>query len=351
MFSPACRYLHILAVCVLLTACESTAYYAQAVGGHAGIMIKRQPIERILDSDDATPELKAQLTKILELRVFAGSSLYLPWEDQYDTYVQLDSDYAVWNIFAAPELSLEPRTWCYPVVGCAGYRGYYDRVDANAYGEQLRGDGYDVYIGGVAAYSTLGWFNDPVLSTFIKLPESALASLLFHEMAHQLLFVEGDTMFNESFATVVAREGVRRWLSDRNDNEAWQRFLEDQQQMQQFLDLVSTHRDSLEKIYASEVANEEKHISKAEIIANLKDSHEALKQDWGGTSPYDAWFAQDINNAQLNAVAAYFDLAPAFESLLQQQGGDLQAFYTESRRLAELDRETREARLDDLIQR
>ena len=147
-------------------------------------------------------------------------------KDQYGTYVELDSDYAVWNIFAASELSLEPRLWCYPVVGCAGYRGYYDRDDAVGYGNKLRQEGYDIYIGGVAAYSTLGWFNDPVLSTFIGLPEPALANLLFHELAHLVLYVDGDTMFNESFATVVAREGVRRWLAARNDAAAWQQFLE-----------------------------------------------------------------------------------------------------------------------------
>lgn len=317
-----------------LCGCETLGYYRQAVSGHLALLNGSKAIQRYLDSPETPADLKSQLSKVIELRRFAEQELLLPVNKQYSRYVSLERKYVVWNIFATPELSLEAKHWCYPVIGCAGYRGYYKEDAARRHADKLQAGGYDVYVAGVAAYSTLGWFKDPVLSSFIYRSDAELANLLFHELAHQLLYVKGDTVFNESFATVVAKEGVKRWMLKRNNPSAYQAFLGDQSKQQAFVDLVTAQRQKLELLYASELPDNEKRERKASMIAQLKENYRQLKMSWGGQSDYDHWFSKDINNAQLNTVATYFDLVPALTALLEERGGELGHFYKICRNLA-----------------
>jgi predicted aminopeptidase len=252
-------------------------------------------------------------------------------------------------VFATPELSMKLEEWCFPVAGCVTYRGYYDRQDAERFAAKLRADGFEAFVRGVPAYSTLGWFDDPVLNTFVRYPDGELARLVFHELAHQVLYVKGDSTFNESFATAVEQAGLERWLAAReaaNRDPAlrseWQRFAE---RREQFLALLKRYRGALEAAYASPVSDDEKRASRREIFASLSRDYEALKERWGGYAGYDRWFAQPLTNAHLASVATYTEQVPAFRALLAQEGDDLPAFYAAARRLGELPKADRERAL------
>lgn len=336
---------------LILTGCESLGYYHQAITGHLSLISQRKPISHFLRSPETSAELQKQLQKVMAIRTFAEQQLGLPVNNQYSSYVALKRDYVVWNVFAAPELSLSAKTWCYPIVGCANYRGYYDKKDAEKYASRLQRQKYDVYVAGIAAYSTLGWFKDPVLSSFINRSDAELANLLFHELAHQVVYIKNDTVFNESFATLVAREGVRRWMQARQAPEAYQRFIADQQRQQQFINLVSEYRQQLQTIYDSSLEEDQKRTQKAQLIARLRTAHGHLKQQWGGQSDYDHWINRDINNAQLNTVATYFELVPAFESLLEQQEGNLEKFYSACKALAVKNEAERQKLIRNLLHR
>jgi predicted aminopeptidase len=263
--------------------------------------------------------------------------------------VDLHRPFVVWSVEAAPEFSLEPKAWWYPFVGSLEYRGYFSEQSARDYAARLQHKGYDVYVGGVEAYSTLGWFKDPVLNTFISNPESDLAETLFHELGHQRVFASGDTDFNEAFATTVGQEGARRWLRAQGDQSACEKYLAQLRRTQQFANLIMTTRERLETLYADErtedgkvkAAKKERALppeqlreQKQHLLNRLQQEYAQLKAQWGGNTEYDAWFAGPVNNAQLNSVAAYCDLVPGFERLLEQNGGDLEKFYEAADRLA-----------------
>ena len=328
-------WLFILLLTLCLSGCETLSYYGQAVDGHLRLLRQSKEVSHYVASADTPTQLKIQLKKVMQLRVFAEEQLLLPVKTQYSRYVSLDRKYVVWNVFATPEFSLQPKTWCYPVIGCANYRGYYAEQDARKYAAKLVARGYDVYVAGIAAYSTLGWFKDPILSSFIQRSDAELANLLFHELSHQLLYAKDDTVFNESFATVVAQEGVKRWLQQQNNPAAYQDFLVDQRQQQEFIDLVISYQKKLATLYASSTIDSHKRIQKTALIAQLKQDYLTLKTHWGGQSDYDHWFHQEINNAQLSTVSTYFDLVPELTALLSKNDDDLARFYAAARTLAE----------------
>lgn len=312
-------------------------YYVQAAGGQLELWQKSRPIDALL-ADAATPrELRARLELAQQIRAFAANALDLPVGDNFHAYAELGRPYVVWNVFASPPLSVRPREWCVPVAGCIGYLGYFSEAGARAHAQRLRADGLDVHVGGVPAYSTLGWFDDPLLSTFIRWPETELARLIFHESAHKIVYVKDDTTFNESFATAVEEAGIEAWMAQpgkgalRGDFERAQRMRAD------FADLVMRHRGALEALYASPLPEAGKRQGKAAIIATLRAEYRALRDGpWDGYAGYDRWFGQEINNATLASVGLYRGLVPAFRALLAQQGGDLPRFYAEVRRLAAL---------------
>jgi predicted aminopeptidase len=331
----------VLWLCFTLAGCESLGYYSQAASGQLSILSDRQPIEQLIEDPTTPVDLRTQLQLVLQLRAFAQSELLLPVEGQYSHYVDLERDYVVWSVFAAPELSLEPKTWCYPIAGCSAYRGYFSQQKAREYAVVLADQGYDTYVGGVAAYSTLGWLNDPVLSTFIHRSEPELADLIFHELAHQLLYVPGDTMFNESFATAVAAAGVQRWMQKRNNTEQYETYLESRVQQEEFIHLLGRYRERLGNVYEAPSGDVEKRRLKKEQIEQLGGAYKSLQQQWGDFQAYSAWMAAPINNARLNSVALYHELVPALERLLAEENYQLSSFYHRCIQLAELNPEER----------
>ncbi len=331
---------------LLVSGCGSAGYYAQSVGGHLELVrLARSVPDWLLDP--ATPEvLRERLRLTQKVRDFAVKELHLPDNASYRRYADLGRPAVVWNVVATPELSLALRTWCFAVLGCVGYRGYFDQAQATALGESLRVEGLDVNVYGVPAYSTLGWTNwlggDPLLNTFIRWPEGQLARLIFHELAHQVAYASDDTAFNESFATAVERLGVQRWQAASGsaaDDAASQRRHAD------FKAMTLRTRQTLEAIYASDTPDAAKRQAKAAALAAMRAEHEAAKLGpWGGISGYDAWMAR-ANNASLSIQAAYDGLVPEFERLFAAQGSDFKRFYAEVQRLAALPKEQRRAAL------
>ncbi|HXG46340.1 MAG TPA: aminopeptidase [Methylomirabilota bacterium] len=328
--------------------CETARYYGQAIAGQWQILSLRQPIARLLADTNTPPDLRRQLQLVMRLRAFAQHELKLPVDGHYDRYADVRRPYVVWNVYAAPELSLAAKSWWYPFVGSLEYRGYFAEAPAHRHAERLRARGFDVFVAGIEAYSTLGWFEDPILNTFVFDEEHQLADLLFHELAHQRVFLRGDTDFNEAFATAVAEEGVRRWVAARADRAARRRHEEARQRHAQFVHLVLRARRELETLYGEAAEARQAHASttppppdirrasKAAIIARLRQDYQALKAQWGGYTGYDTWFDSPINNAQINTVATYYDLVPGFHALLARCGGELEAFYREAERLRKL---------------
>jgi predicted aminopeptidase len=305
----------------LLAGCDTLSYYGQAISGHLQIMNAARPVDEWL-ADPATPAaLRARLDLAKRIRRFASAQLALPDNRSYTKYAELHRPFAVWNVFAAPEFSVSPKHECFPVTGCVAYRGFFSEKDARAHAEQLKAQGYDVYVGGVPAYSTLGWFDDPLLSTFIGYSEPQLARLVFHELAHQVVYAPHDTAFNESFAVTVEQEGVRRWLEAEGRPGELEAFRAAQARREQFADRVKEARARLATLYAEGMPQERMRERKAEEFARLR----AL---------YPTVVPAEPNNAFLVSVALYTELVPDFEKLLHESGGSLEAFYAKVKELA-----------------
>ncbi len=337
-----------LVVSVVLGGCGNFSYYLRSVGGQLEIWSREVPIERLLKDSALEPKLRTQLQRVLRIRQYAARELTLPNNRSYRAYADLARPFVVWNVFSAPEFSIEPKQWCFPVAGCVNYRGYFDEVGARAHAKELAGEGNDVYIGGVPAYSTIGWFADPVLNTFIHYPEAELARLLFHELAHQVVYVKDDTVFNESFATAVEQAGVARWLAAHGSEDDRRRYVALQRYREDFRNLITKTRAELAVLYAGPAGVEEKRRRKIEVFAALRADYQRRRQEWKGFSGYDRWFAQPLGNAHLAAAAVYTQQVPAFRALLKQHGDDLQRFYAAVRELAELPAAERNARLKAL---
>ncbi len=332
-----------------LTGCGNVAYYAQAVGGHFDVMGAARPVGELIRDPASDPVLRKQLQDIQAMREFASRELALPDNNSYRKYADIGRPYVVWNVFAAPEFSLQPKSWCMLMVGCVNYRGYYAREDAERLAADLRLEGYDAYVGGVAAYSTLGWFDDPVLNTFLRHGTLEVARTVFHELAHQLIFVKDDSQFNESFATAVENEGLRRWLV--NHAAAGQRAAYEAQRARKaaFARLMRDYRTKFEALYARPGADDLRRQAKAELLGALRRDYTALRANPGGRPGDDRLPAADFNNARLAAFSLYNELVPAFEALLAQEDHDLPRFYRRVEELAALDKETRCAALTRLL--
>jgi predicted aminopeptidase len=328
-----------------LPACTTIQYYAQAVGGHLELMRLSVPIEEALHEPDTPEALRARLEHVLAIRDFASRELKLPDNGSFRRYADVGRPYVVWNVFVNPEFSVKPVESCFPFAGCVAYRGYYSEENARRYAEDKAAEGYDVYSGGVPAYSTLGYFDDPVLSTFIRYPDAELARLLFHELAHQVVYVRNDTMFNESFAVAVEDEGVRRWLKAKGTPEQSAAYETLTERRRRIFALVLKYRDRLDAFYRGSGSAEEKRAGKARLFDEMLDEYRELKTSWGGFAGYDRLFAQRPNNAFLASIAAYTELVPAFRAMLAAEGGDMERFYASVKKLAELPAEERRARL------
>ena len=335
----------LLAAALLAAGCSNLSYYLQSVDGQMKLMQARQPIAQVL-ADPATPSaLKSRLERVLTIRAFASSELNLPDNDSYRSYADLQRPFVVWNVFATEEFSIKPRQWCFPVAGCVGYKGYFSQAEAQAYAQGLGREGLDVFVGGVPAYSTLGWFDDPVLNTFVNYPDYELARLIFHELAHQTVYVKDDSEFNESFAASVEDEGVRRWIARNGDARMSESYARAQQRRSQFAQLVLKFRGDLGELYDSRATPAVMREKKGALLAALNQSYQELKvAEWGGYAGYDRFFI-DPNNAKLASVALYNTLVPQFQRLIAQHNGAMPAFYAEVKAIAALDKDERAVRL------
>jgi predicted aminopeptidase len=333
-----------------LGGCASVGYYAQSLRGHFDLLHRAKPVQDWV-RDEATPaELRERLRLSQEMRDFAIAELKLPDNASYRRYADLHRDAAVWNVVAAPELSLQLKTWCFPVLGCVGYRGYFDREQAKALGQELKTAGWEVSVYGVPAYSTLGWSNwlggDPLLNTFALGPETELARLLFHELAHQEAYADDDTPFNESYATAVERLGLERWLRHRGDPTLRKEHEEIETRRGRFRALTRALRAQLDALYRSDATDELKRERKAALMAEFRAEYERVKREaWGGDDAYDGW-VQRANNAALAVQGAYGDLVPDFIRLFEREGGDWDRFHAEVRRLAKLPKAERRRALE-----
>lgn len=385
--------IHLLLAATMLTGgCTSLGYYSQAIFGQLDILSRTHAIAELLDGtpeDDTgdyttrpslTPAVKTRLATVLRIRDFATDSLALPDNGSYRVYAELDRTQAAWNVVATPEFSFTPKEWCFPIAGCVPYRGYFTLASAQQFAEVLKQDRLDVRVAGVTAYSTLGWFRDPVFSTQLRRSDTDIAALIFHELAHQQLYLRDDATFNESFATAVEIEGMRRWLAQGNDKTALDKYLRNKARHTEFVALLLKYRTRLEALYASPLPEEPMRAAKSRLYKALRAEYADLRKQREGASArngvgmnsgaghrdragggssgsrqeltadhgYDAWFAQDINNAHLASVGLYNQYVPAFQALLASVQGDLTAFYQLAHALSRLPKEERTARLAEL---
>ena len=330
------------AAALLLPGCSDIEYYWQGVAGQTDLLARAKPITEVIAT---TPDnaLKSRLQRAQEIRAFASRELGLPDNRSYTSYADLGRPYAVWNVFAAPELSLTPRQWCFPVAGCVNYRGYFAEGDARAEAARLKAAGDDVHMSGIPAYSTLGYFDDPVLSTFVKYREVDLARLIFHELAHQVVYVKDDSSFNESFAVTVEEAGVARWLANetrlRGESEAAALAADldrGRELRAHFRALIRMTRERLTALYASNATDGEKRAGKAAAFEWLRAGYEEQRVASGGGVSFERWFAGGVNNAGIAAMALYADRVPQFTALLAAENGDLPRFYARVKALAAL---------------
>ena len=332
----------------LLSACsamQTVDYYWQSAAGQWDLMSRARSIHDVIDeTDDAG--LKIRLKRIGEMRGFASAELGLPANGSYTRYADLGRPFVTWNVISTPELSLAPKQWCFPIAGCVSYRGFFREAEAKEEASRLKQDGEDVYIVGGPAYSTLGYFDDPILSSFVRWPEADVARLIFHELAHQLIYLPGDSVFNESYASMVEEVGLERWLAHEHNTELLAQSERTQEQRAIFKELVRETRTKLANIYASKASAAQKRKEKADTFAAMKTAYDEAKAKDPGLGGYERWFAQQPNNASLSAIALYTDRVPAFRAILHEENDDLGRFYNRVRALTKLPKAERDRVLD-----
>jgi predicted aminopeptidase len=343
--APPVRAALAASIALCLGGC-GTPYLMQAASGEWHVMHAREPIAQVIADPKTPAPLRARLTLVSEAREFATRELALPDNQSYRTYADIGRDYVVWNVVATPEFSVVPRHWCFPVAGCVSYRGYFHESAARKFAAEMAGEGFDVAIDPVPAYSTLGKFADPVLSSMLRYGDDELVATIFHELAHQLLYVKDDSAFNEAFATTVEDAGLERWLMRHGSQSGIQEFRADAVREEAFLKVLANARAQLAALYATALAPQPMRERKRQILAALgQDIHAFEKREQVSYPLYDQWITDGLNNARLASVATYYDCVPGFKKLLAKEQGDLPAFYAAARALAKLPRKERHQRL------
>ncbi len=338
-------FLFLLVSLVTGTGCQTLTYYSQAAKGQAQVLLGQKRISGMVKDPEVPQKLKDQLKLVLELREFARNKLKMNPEGNYLKYRDLNRKYVLWVVYAAPPLSVKLKTWWYPIAGKFTSRGFFAEEDARKFAARLQEEGMDVYVGGAPAYSTLGWFNDPVLNTFIRYQESSLAELIFHELAHHHLFVSGDATFNESFATAVAQIGVARWLKTKRGTEQHDVYLARCDRRHNLSELLAVSRSNLKKLFSSNKTEQEKREGKKKIITALKKDLVALSGSDPGYRKLAVWAKRPINNAVLGARSVYHRRVPSFYALYEQNGRDMEAFLNEVEKIARLEKKERDSLL------
>ena len=324
----------VIVIVSVVSACSSVSYYSQSVIGHSRLMLARQPIDKLIASESVDSSLREQLVLSKRLKQFAVDELRLPNTNSYKSYVALKREYPVWTVVAAPEFSLDAKQWCYPVIGCASYRGYFKRSSAEKYAQGLQAKGFETVVGGASAYSTLGWFADPLLPSMMRYGDISFAETLFHEMAHQRLYINGDSDFNEAFASLVAEVGIVRWLSQEQDSKATSpkialiNYKDSLQVQRDFYNLLNESKLDLVKLYESSQSIEAKRAKKEQIFIQLKEKHSALvNKVWGGRAWYQSWFMPELNNAKFVAISTYRERVAELSYFFDLCESDLERFY------------------------
>ncbi len=335
------KILLVISVLLTLMGCETLRFYSQAVTGQSALMLKRQPVGQLM-AETGDPALRDRLELVQEILVFSEQQ-GLRAGGAFDTYVETGQPSVIWNVFAADPLSLSLHTWCFPVAGCVTYRGYFKQSDAERYAEVLRARGLDVFVGGVAAYSTLGWFRDPLLDTFLFRDDAELAGLIFHELAHQIVYVKGDTRFNESLATTVERYLLALWLAERERPQVYEHYLASRERRQQVITLINGTRDALSALYASDIPVSEKLVQKSLLFQAMVKDYNQLASSWPTGDEFGRWMQAEMNNARIETVADYNQWVPAMAPWLAAEG--LEQFAIDMAYLATLPAAQREAML------
>lgn len=344
MLSQPRRIIHLVILCLMSSGCSSLSYYSQAIGGHFDLLSRKQPIDELLKDETTPAVLKQKLSLALEARAFATAQIGLPDNDSYKTYADLERPFAVWNVIATPPYAVETKKWCFLIVGCLSYRGYFDKAEAQALAAQLKDQGMDVIVSGAAAYSTLGWMDDPLLNTIVVRSESSMVGIIFHELAHQVVYVDGDSAFNEAFATAVEDEGLRRWFTAQNNEAAYAEYRQKKTQQQMIFQKLQATREQLAAAYSLDISDSEKQKQKQQLFADLKQWYQA----WRQTQTYDGfddWMSKDLNNAHLALIATYQEMVPDFLSALQSVDGDMKSFYELVQTIGDSDHDERRRQL------
>ena len=319
---------------VCLSGCQSVAYYTQAAVGQSALLWQSRPIDEVIRDPTTSDPLRDRLRFVQGVRDYAESELFLPATGSYRRFTDIGRDFVLWSVVAAEEFSTEPKLFCHPITGCVAYQGYFDRADALALAEGLESAGFETAVGPIAAYSTLGWFADPVLSSVLHYPDTQLAELIFHELAHELLFIPGDTTFNESFATFVARAGVEQWLTDLDSIATLEEFRADAARHDKTVNLLRDARLALGELYARSITQVDMRLQKKMLLDELVEDYQKLRNE-NRVSNWDGWFKKGLNNAKLASVGSYHDDMDLFAGLFEKADHDFEVFYLAAQALAE----------------
>lgn len=326
----------------VLSACSALGYYGQAISGHLDLMSREKPIETIVNDQQTNERLKKSLLVSQRARDFATKELHLPENDSYKSYADLERPYVVWNVVATRPYSIKPKQWCFLIVGCLSYQGYFDKQEAYRLARELEQQGMDVSVFGSAAYSTLGYFDDPLLNTMLRHGDDMMIGTMFHELAHQTVYVENDTAFNEAFATAVEQEGLRRWYDQLGAHDAYLKYLQKKQYRHEFYALIIRTRQKLEQAFTSLKTDQEKQHAKTELFATLKREYKAWSQS-RNYFVYDKWMQRELNNSHLALIATYQEKVPNFLNMLASVEGDLRKFYEMVKTIGDKDKEARKS--------
>ena len=342
------KYAVLIFSSLTVSACSSFGYYMDLMAGHSELMEQQKPIKEILADKEIKPKLRELLETSQNIRNFATKSLHLPENDSYRLYADLKRRYAVWNVVATKEFSTEPKKWCFLFVGCLNYRGYFSKDDATAYANELKKEGYDVFLAGAKAYSTLGWFDDPLLNTMMYKSEARRAGIIFHELAHQVVYIENDSAFNEAFATTVEEEGIRRWMLKSGKEKEHQAHLRNKKRDTEINNLLQATREELKELYKIKESDKEKRENKKHAFLKMQNKYQQLKESWNGYNAYDHWMKQGLNNAHLLLISTYHELVPTFQAVLKKENNNLKSFYRAVEKLGENNKEERKNRLKQI---
>ena len=320
-------------ILLLLSGCSTFSYYNQAISGQSELLEKRVPITDVLTDKKLDINVRRKLQVVQEARVFSVKELGLPDNNSYRDYADLKRPYVMWNVFVTPAFSLKPIEWCYPIVGCIAYRSFFTRTDAQQLKLEMEAKGHDVYLAGIPAYSTLGWFDDPVVNSMMHWEDYDLVGTLFHELAHQKFYIKSDTVFNESLAKTIEQEGLRRWMNYKSQGKLYQKYLLDDKREKAFVKIVLNARSRLERLYNNNQKQVNKLAAKLDVFRLLRQDYRQLREFWGGYDGYDRWMLSGVNNAKIQSIATYYDYVPAFKRILTEQGGDLSLFYKQVKKI------------------